>query len=93
MSLSPESLLLLQPFTEVFTRPTFCHMRTLVYGTRLSSGRRTVAAALRAMWRGEERHFTTYHRVLNRAAWSPFQPPPHSAWTPGDGVPDRLLPP
>jgi len=58
MSVSPESLLLLQPFAEVFTRPTFCHMRTLVYGTRLSSGRRTVAAALRAMGRGEERHFT-----------------------------------
>lgn len=44
MSLSPESLLLLQPFTEVFTRPAFCHMRTLVYGTVLASGRRTVAA-------------------------------------------------
>jgi len=72
MSLSPESLLLLQPEASVFTRPTFCQMRTLVYGTRLSSGRRTVAAALRAMGRGEERHFTTYHRVLNRAVWSPF---------------------
>jgi DDE superfamily endonuclease len=72
MSLSPESLLLLQPFTEVFTRPTFCHMRTLVYGTLLASGRRTVAAALRAIGRGDERHFTTYHRVLNRAVWSPF---------------------
>jgi hypothetical protein len=88
MSVSPESLLLLQPFAEVFTRPTFCHMRTLVYGTLLTSGRRTVAAALRAMGRGEERHFTTYHRVLNRAVWSPFPPPPYSARTPGDGVPD-----
>jgi len=66
MSLSPESLLLLQPEASVFTRPTFCHMRTLVYGTLLASGRRTVTAALRAMGRGEERHFTTYHRVLNR---------------------------
>jgi len=72
MSLSPESLLLLQPFTEVFTRPTLCHMRTLMYGTVLASGRRTVATALRAMGRGDERHFTTYHRVLNRAVWSPF---------------------
>jgi DDE superfamily endonuclease len=56
----------------VFTRPTFCHMRTLVYGTLLTSGRRTVAAALRAMGRGEDRHFTTYHRILNRAVWSAF---------------------
>jgi DDE superfamily endonuclease len=72
MSLSPESLLLLQPFAEVFTRPTLCHIRTLVYATLLTSGRRTLAAALRAMGRGDERHFTTYHRVLNRAVWSPF---------------------
>ena len=87
MSLYPESLLVLQPFAEVFTRPTFCHIRTLMYGTRLSSGRRTVAAARRSMGRGDERHFTTYHRVLNRAVWSPFALPPDSAQTPGDGVP------
>jgi DDE superfamily endonuclease len=73
MSLSCESLFLLQPFAEVFTRPTFSHARTLVYGTLLASGRRTVVAALRAMGRGDERHFTTYHRVLNRAVWSPFR--------------------
>ena len=79
MSLSPDSLLMLQPEASVFTRPTFCHMRTLVYGTLLASGRRTVTAALRAMGRGDERHFTTFHRVLNRAVWSPFQPPPHPA--------------
>src|SRR5260370_7383988 len=48
------------------------HMRTLVYGTWLASGRRTVAAALRAIGRGDEHHFTTFHRVLNRAVWSPF---------------------
>src|SRR5215831_1042693 len=72
MSLSPDSLLMLQPKAPVFTRPTFSHMRTLVYGTLLASGRRTVTAALRAMGRGDERHFTTYHRVLNRAVWSAF---------------------
>src|SRR5215471_6157375 len=73
MSLSPDSLMMLQPEAEAFTRPTFCHIRTLVYGTLLTSGRRTVTAALRAMGRGDERHFTTYHRVLNRAVWSPFR--------------------
>jgi DDE superfamily endonuclease len=72
MSLFPDSLLLLQPFVEVFTRPTFSHLRTLVYGALLASGRRTVTAALRAMGRGDERHFTTFHRVLNRAARSPL---------------------
>lgn len=32
-----------------------------------------MAAALRAVGLGEERHFTTYHRVLNRAMWSPLR--------------------
>jgi len=72
MSLSPDLLLVLQPFAEAFTRPTLCHLRILVFGTLLASGRRTVTAALRAMWRGDERHFTTFHRVLNRAVWSPL---------------------
>jgi DDE superfamily endonuclease len=72
MPLSPDSLLVLQPFVEVVTRPTLSHMRTLVYGTLLASGRRTVIAALRAMGRGDERHFTTFHRFLNQAVWSPF---------------------
>ena len=65
-------LMLLQSFAEVFTRPTFSHVLLLVCGTLLASGRRTVTAALRAVGRGEERHFTTYHRVLNRAVWSSF---------------------
>lgn len=73
MSLSSESLFLLQPFAEIFIRPTFSHARTIVYGNLLASGRRTVSAALRAMGRGDERHFTTYHGVLNRAVWSPFR--------------------
>src|SRR5258707_3304527 len=65
----PESL---SAFAIAFTRPTFEHMQVLVTGTLLTSGRRTVAAALRAVGLGEERHFTTYHRVLNRAVWSPL---------------------
>src|SRR5262249_52359030 len=52
--------------------PTFMHVLTLVAGALLATGRRTVTAALRAAGLGEERHFTTYHRVLNRAAWSPL---------------------
>src|SRR5687768_14602364 len=63
---------LLQVFAEAFTRPTFAHAVTLVYGALLAPGRRTVAAALRAVGLRDERHFTTYHRVLNRAVWSPL---------------------
>ena len=70
----PESLAaLLSAFAIAFTRPTFAHMQILVTGTLLTSGRRTVSAALRAVGLGGERHFTTYHRVLNRSVWSPLR--------------------
>src|SRR5262249_2334927 len=69
---SPVLLRVLQPFATAFTRPTFMHVLTLVAGALLATGRRTVTAALRAAGLAEERHFTTYHRVLNRAAWSPL---------------------
>jgi hypothetical protein len=39
----------------------------------LTPGPRTVTAALRAMGLAMERHFTNYHRVLNRATWSARQ--------------------
>ena len=63
-------LSVLTPFAVAFTAPTFRHVLVLMSGTILASGRRTVAAALRAMGLGDERQFTTYHRVLNRDVWS-----------------------
>src|SRR3954447_11347937 len=63
-------LSVLTPFAVAFTAPTFRHVLLLVSGTILASGRRTVAAALRAVGLGEERRFTTYHRGLNRDVWS-----------------------
>jgi DDE superfamily endonuclease len=69
---APEVVGLLQIFAEAFTRPTFAHIVLLLYGTILAPGRRTVTAALRALGLRGERRFTTYHRVLNRAAWSPL---------------------
>jgi DDE superfamily endonuclease len=63
---------LLAAFAPAFTAPTFAHALLLVYGTLLASGRRTVTAALRAVGLRDERHFTTYHRVLNHAIWSPL---------------------
>jgi len=68
---SPVSIDPLHAFARAFTGPTFAHALTLVYGALLAPGRRTVASALRAVGLGDERHFTTYHRVLNRAVWSP----------------------
>ena len=69
---APVLVRLLAVFAPAFTAPTFAHALTLAYGAILAPGRRTVAAALRAVGRNDERHFTTYHRVLNRAAWSPL---------------------
>ena len=36
----------------------------------LAPGKRTVTAVLRIMGQGSEKHFQSYHRVLNRARWS-----------------------
>ncbi len=70
----PQSLAaLLCVLARAFTRPPFAHVPVLVTGTLLTAGRRTVTSALRAVGLGRERHFTTYHRLLNRAVWSPLR--------------------
>lgn len=77
---SPAILHLLEPFAVAFTVPTFADALIVLYGAILTPGRRTVAACLRAVGLESERHFTTYHRVLNRAVWSPrTQPHPAAA--------------
>ena len=69
---SPEIIAVLQVFAPVFTKPTLAHACPLVYGALLAVGTRTVASALRAVGLAHCRQFTTYHRVLNRARWSPL---------------------
>ncbi|MCA1636073.1 MAG: transposase, partial [Acidobacteria bacterium] len=46
------------------------HHQVLLVGAILAPGKRTVTSALRVMGLRRERHFQTYHRVLNRAVWS-----------------------
>jgi hypothetical protein len=70
MSLSPEIVTVLAIFQSAFTCPTWDKAQVLIIGTLLARGRRTVAAALRQMGRGEETDFSLYHQVLNRASWS-----------------------
>ena len=67
---STDIIHLLSMFSIAFTKPTYKNGLILVYGTILAPGRRTIAAALRAMGLSQESHFTNYHRVLNRATWS-----------------------
>src|SRR3712207_11392 len=69
---APAIVALLQTFAPAFTRPPFVHAQVLLAGVLLAPGRRTVAAALLVLGLREERRFTTYHRVLNRATWSPL---------------------
>jgi len=67
-----EIIPLLSAFSVAFTARTFAKALTLLYGTILAPGRRTVAAALRAVGLVSDQHFTNYHRVLNRDHWSPW---------------------
>ena len=57
-------------FADLFTRPTWSNVLMLLAGVMLAPGRRTVAAALRILGRECDPDFCTFHRILNRAAWS-----------------------
>jgi hypothetical protein len=69
---SAKIIQLLNTFAPAFTKPTFNNALILLYGTILAVGARTVTAALRAVGLTHHPNFTTYHRVLNRARWSPL---------------------
>ncbi len=60
----------LLPFATLFTNSTWRKAQLLLVGTILTSGQRTVAAALRVMGRSDQRDYARYHEVLNRAVWS-----------------------
>ena len=70
MSLPPEIVALWAQFAPLFSPPVAAHAQVLWIGALLARGPRTVTAALRIMGKSQEAHFTNYHRVLNRAAWS-----------------------
>ncbi len=57
-------------FAPVFSKRVWVHAQVLLIGAILAPRQRTVTSALRVMGLSTERHFQTYHRVLNRAAWS-----------------------
>ncbi len=66
----PAMLPLLAPFAPHFSRRVWPHALVLAVGAVLAPGRRTVAAALRAMGLDRRAGFERYHRVLNRDRWS-----------------------
>ena len=69
-TLPTDYLSLIQIFAPYFSNCIWQHAQVLLLGAILVPGRRTVTAVLRIMGLSDERQFQTYHRVLNRAAWS-----------------------
>ena len=71
MQMLPKDLLsLMLPFAVLFSKQVWQSVLVLVVGAILAPGKRTVSAVLRVMGLDQDRHFQTYHRVLNRAVWS-----------------------
>src|SRR5258708_12441137 len=77
MPCSDPIIAMLAPFRPLFTAPTWKKMMTLLRGTLLARGRRTVTAALWQTGHQQDPHFTAFHQVLNRACWSPLEPSRH----------------
>jgi hypothetical protein len=69
VDLPPEIVAILAAFAPLLSHRVWPHAQTLLLGSILVNGRRTVASALRVMGLADEAHYTNYHRVLNRAAW------------------------
>src|SRR4029434_6607043 len=70
----PEAIIrVLDSFAPLFSHRVWPHAQRLLLGAILAPQARTVTAALRVMGLATERHFTNYHRVLNRATWSACQ--------------------
>jgi len=65
---------LLMSFSIAFTQPTFQRFLVLAVGAVLTRGRHTVTAILRTMRPLAVGHFSSYHRVFSRAAWTLWLP-------------------
>jgi hypothetical protein len=65
---------LIARFSVAFTDRTFKRIVPLIVGAILSTGRRTVTAVLRTMRGLAHGHWSDYHRVFSRAAWTLWRP-------------------
>ncbi len=73
MRLPEEIIAIVTSFAPLFSDRVWVQAQTLLIGAMLAPGARTVTAVLRVMGLSDEKHFTNYHRVLNRAAWNARQ--------------------
>jgi hypothetical protein len=72
LSLPTTYISVMAVFAPVFSKPVWQHVNVLLTGAILAPGRRSVASVLRVMGLSTTPHVQNYHRVLNRAAWSPL---------------------
>lgn len=73
MFLPAEIITVIAHFAPAFSPATYQKVLVLLVGTILAKGRRTVTAALRAVGLQNEKGWSKYHHVLNRASWSARQ--------------------
>ncbi|ABU57042.1 IS701 family transposase [Roseiflexus castenholzii] len=62
----------LRKFELLFSERVWEWAKILLIGAILAPGKRTVTSALRVMGLSDDAQFQNYHRVLNRAVWSPY---------------------
>jgi len=72
LTLPPEIMTVLSAFAPVFSERVWDWVQVLVVGAILAPGKRTVTSVLRVMGLSNEQQYQNYHRVLNRAEWSPL---------------------
>src|SRR5262245_48547087 len=70
-ALPPRFASVILTFAGLFHQATWRYAQQLLTGAILAPGVRTVTSVLRVLGRAGERRFVNYHRVLNRAPWSP----------------------
>ncbi|MBE7458648.1 MAG: transposase [Planctomycetia bacterium] len=63
---------LISAFSIAFSRRTFQRVGVLILGAILSLRRRTITAMLGAVGPAARGHWSDFHRVFSRAAWSPW---------------------
>jgi hypothetical protein len=71
-TLPTEIMTLLGHFAPLFSARTWSYVPALVVGSILTPKRRQVSTALRALGLAQVSWFQNFHRVLNRAVWSPL---------------------
>ena len=72
-NLPPQIIHVLRQFELLFSERMWDWVKILLVGAILAPGKRTVTACLRVLGLSQERQFQAYHRVLNRARWSPLR--------------------